>query len=92
MRRMGVIPRGCRLQFALQPGQRREPFQRQRPVAILRTLFARHHRQSTSDMNGTHRAFGRVLMLVAGAAGAERLEADFSSDQRLRDRWQCRQL
>jgi hypothetical protein len=36
MRRMRVVLRGDRLQFALQPEQRRDPLQGQRLVSVLR--------------------------------------------------------
>lgn len=84
MRRMGIIPGGDRLQFTLEPDQRRDPLDRQRLVAMLRAFVACHDGETARNVYRTHGALGFVLMLTAGTAGPEGFEANFLGGQRFR--------
>ena len=84
MRRMFIVARGDRLQFALQPEQCRDPFQGQRLVSVLRALLPHHDGEAARDVGGADGALGLVLMLAAGAAGPEGFKADILNCQRLR--------
>jgi hypothetical protein len=83
MRRMRIVLRGDCLQLTLQPEERRNSRQGQRLVSVLRAFVPRDDGEAACDMGSSHRALGLVLMLAAGAAGAEGFEADILDRQRL---------
>ena len=49
MDRMRIVPRGDRLQLALQLKQRGDPLQRQRLVSVLRALVPRDDGEAACD-------------------------------------------
>ena len=81
---MRIVLRGYRLQLALQPEQRCNSLQCQRLISMLRALLPRHDGEAARDVGGADGALGLVLMLAAGAAGAEGFKADIVDRERFR--------
>ena len=62
--------------------QRRETFDGERLVAVLRPPVSRGRGEARRPMDGAHRAFGLVLMLAAGPARPKAFETDVGAGRR----------